>query len=429
MLSKTVFKLRIFSCLLMFLNLNLCFPVQVSSMQANEPVFEPINLKNKKNTHAVGPAVLLMRFNKMENGVQHHVFSLYKGLLESGFNVHVAVTKGTNIQKKLEAAGLPHYSFACMYGTSDKIRFESYCSALNKICKNLNIKIIHVNGVMFEFRAAKEVAKQLNLKVVQQYHYYKVPGPSFYDGADGLISASPIVAQALDQKNKEKKLGLRIEFIPPLCDESRFVDFVSNLSREDFFYSNFGIKINKTPILCCVSNFYRCKNHEALLNAVHNLIFKQNIKVQLVLAGTGNKGRTDALKKMCENLKIEKYVYFLNFVQNIPELLFHSDIKILPSSGDAFGIVIMEAALMKKPIILSKNAGSAGIIVKHGQTGLICDPDNVENITEQIKKMVQNPDFAKKLGENAFNCVVNDFSSKNIVLQYVDFYNKLLKAC
>lgn len=116
----------------------------------------------------------------------------------------------------------------------------------------------------------------------------------------------------------------------------------------------------------------------------------------------------------------------MGFVCDIPSLLFYSDIVILPSNGDAFPITILEAAFMRKAIILSKSAGSAGLVIKDNETGLLCDPKSYENIALKIKTLVQSAPLRNNLGNAAFNHVMNNFSKNCVLDLYIDLYNRVL---
>lgn len=386
---------------------------------SNELVHEYFPISSNDKLSEKSPSVLIMRFHKNETGVQHHVLALYKLLLNLRVNVNIIVIQGTTLQQRLYDEQLHHYSVDDQrIGDDAKV----FYTIVNEICVKHNVDILHIHGSYFELKVAQLVSKSRNLNVIQQYHSYRVPKDDLLKGADAVILASPEVAKILSRnvKNNQKL----IKFIPPLLNEDKFSEFVPKYTRDEFFKKNFGIKIKKCPILCVVANFAKCKNHEKLFKAVEKLIFKEKKDVQLVLAGKGKPDRINKLKSICKKLKIDENVYFLGFVESIPELLFHSDIKILPSMGDAFPISILEAALMKKPIILSKNAGSAGMVIVHDKTGLLCNPNDPNDIALQIKKILDDKFFATKIANNVYELVSNSFLQNTIGLDYLNLYKR-----
>jgi len=79
-----------------------------------------------------------------------------------------------------------------------------------------------------------------------------------------------------------------------------------------------------------------------------------------------------------------------------------SDLFVLPSVREGFGLVVVEAWLYKKPVIVSTSAGIADLI-KNGENGLTFDPDDIEGFASKITEVLGNRnDFAELLGENGF---------------------------
>lgn len=134
-------------------------------------------------------------------------------------------------------------------------------------------------------------------------------------------------------------------YIPPFFDEERFLNYRDTSSRYKFFLQNFGITINDSPIICMVGNFYAnplYKNHQLLLHAAALLLHERKRNFQIVLAGSGE--RLQECQELARTLHIAEHVHFLGATNNIPGILFHSNMHVLPSIQEAFGIVLLEAA-------------------------------------------------------------------------------------
>lgn len=390
--------------------------------------FVNFNVENKFLSNKNGPPVLLVRFFKSECGVQHHVLSLYKGLLERGFNINLVVTKGTGLQRRLVEEKLPHFAVISSNQMREKDNFNLFYSATYDICKKLHIKIVHVNGSIFELEVVKKVATVLkDIVVVQQYHSYRDPELKVYKGADVLLLASQKLVQVLSQREVNSGFYPEfIEFIPPLYDESKFLNFRPTMTKERFFELNFGISLGRLPVICMIANFYPCKNHKALLYALYKLIHEYKTPAHCVFAGAEGYRGLKSTKELYYKLRLNKFVHFLGFVEDIPSLLFYSDIVALPSKEDAFPITIMEAALMKKPIILSRSTGSSGSVIIDKQTGILCDPVNYDDIALGLWSMMRNYDWSSELGEAAFIHISENFSCDRILNLYMNFYEMMV---
>ncbi|MFA6535596.1 MAG: glycosyltransferase family 4 protein [Candidatus Babeliales bacterium] len=361
-------------------------------------------------------------------GAAQVVFALCLNLLNQGYPVKVVAAKNSHFHKELKQRGIPCYGIDLHWPTKSKATFSNdLTKILDEICHKDKIDILHVHK-HWEYKAAKSIAHKLNIAAVAFYHSFVFPDPEKFRGFDAVMLANPSVAEYLNIQNTELSLGIKnIEFICPPHNDEKFLKFVPTCDRKTFFKNTYGIDVLNCPVICMIANFYECKNHRLLFKAVHKLIYEEKIPVQVMLAGSGTDKETEKLKKIVSDYGIEKNVLFLGYTSFIPDLLFHSDIKILPSKGEAFGIVLMEAALMKKAIIVSKNSGAAGVLVNHEVTGLVIDPNDVSDLVLQIKKLIQNPDLVSTLGMNAYNLACTKFTTEVALQNVKNIYHGIWK--
>lgn len=377
---------------------------------------------------------ILIVWSGLSGGVPKLLLTLYKSLLITGVNVSILVERNSYLERELKQARLPYFS-ACfgswttknvngkkmpMFKTNEKL----ITAALKYICHNNNIHIVHVNRPV-EITAALKVAAIFGFVVVAQEHYYQIKNPFVFKGVSALTATSPEVAQTMKIMNKKLDLGIQLcKFIPPLADEISFSDYVSQYqSKSDYFKQNFDFDVgNNEPVVCMIANFLPCKNHKCLINATAKLYHEDKFPIHVIFAGEGSATVISECKKMVHDWKIDKYVHFAGFVHDIPSLLYYSEAKILPSLGEAFSIAVMEAALMKKPIIVSSQVGAANTVVINEKTGLVFDPTNHFELATCIKKVIENKLYAKTLGENACSLVKKKFTLEVLTQQYLQFY-------
>jgi glycosyltransferase involved in cell wall biosynthesis len=100
-------------------------------------------------------------------------------------------------------------------------------------------------------------------------------------------------------------------------------------------------------------------------------------------------------------------------------LLESADIFVHPSGLDVLPRSVKEASLMEKPIVASK-VGGIPEIVKDGETGYLCEINNVEKWTKRIHFLLENPDVATELGRNARRFVMNKFAWGKISLNFLN---------
>jgi len=374
------------------------------------------------------PRVLHVALLPISSGSIEVVFSICKYLYENGFDNKILVTTGSILQKKLNEAEIPHYSTNALsvYAKNKYYYKKKLGSMISKICLQHNIEIIHTHKPL-EYFIARDIAQKYGIAIIAHYHTYTLPSLNKFKGFDAFIGVSPRIIDYVTEVNKTCNLGIKhIGFMYPPYDDQKFLNFKSAYSsKADFFKKCFNIEIGNDPVVCMVANYYESKNHELLLEAVSKLVKKGQGNLHIMLAGTGKPNRYNTLKTLVENLHLEQNVHFLGFINNVEELFYFSDLSVLPSLFEAFGIVLLEAALMKKPIILSKTADAANVVIFQDKTGLLCDPENVDDLADKIQRILKNPREGKRLGENAYNYVKENFLSQCSLDSLIDLYFSL----
>jgi glycosyltransferase involved in cell wall biosynthesis len=355
-------------------------------------------------------------------GAEVYIIALYKNLIKKGHTVFLLVTQHAPFQKELQKQHIPHQTYRKTV-LFKKIKIQpGLRRTIQSICKTYNIQIIHCNAGR-EVIAAKKVAKKLSVKTVLTLHLDKVPKAKYMKNMDGIISVNADNTKRLQQINKEKKLHTKkIVYIPPFFENKTFETFQTTQNKITFFKKEFGIILQNSPLLCTIARLHKDKNITLLLKALHILIYKKNISVQLALAGDGP--CKQHLKTLTKTLHLERYVYFLGNTDKVANILFHSDIKVLTSRKEGFGISLLEAALMKKPMIGATNTGMTNII-KHNQTGLLFKNNNLKSLIEQLEILLQNSNLGKQFGETAYKFINQEFSPEKLTTQMEAFYKTL----
>ncbi len=248
---------------------------------------------------------------------------------------------------------------------------------------------------------------------------------------DGIICVGQQIAEYIEKNNRKKNLGIKhVVYIPPCFDDEKFVTFLSTLHEDRAtFFKEHGVIIQnqKMIIISMIANFYEDdthKNHILLFKAIRRLVYIKKIKrIRVMLAGDGP--CMEEIKKLAHTLKVDKYIHFLGFVKNIPELLYYSDIHVLTSKHEAFGLAHLEAGIMKKPSLGAYGTGATSII-KHGETGFLFKNDDPLDLTNYIEMLINNPSLCVEMGNNAHILVQSHFSSQRHLEKMVNFFNIIM---
>jgi len=103
----------------------------------------------------------------------------------------------------------------------------------------------------------------------------------------------------------------------------------------------------------------------------------------------------------------------------VKELMEGADVVVHPSGLDVLPRSVKEASVMEKPIIAS-DVGGIPEIVKDGETGYLCDINNVEQWMKRIQFLLENPDVARELGRNARRYVIETFDWRKISQSFLN---------
>ncbi|MCF7799968.1 glycosyltransferase family 4 protein [Candidatus Babeliales bacterium] len=374
-------------------------------------------------------------------GSEAYTITLYNNLIKKGHQTNFLVSKNSCLSKKLLELNIKHYTFNTFEIFKTQFRLF-FVKKIIKICRSENIQIIHCNihrEIPYARAAVKKLLKNnLDIKIVLTRHIPQKLKTKYLQDTNGIICVNPQIEKEFQERNKLENLKIKdITFIPPLFDEEKFLNFHANIKNQKkmqnkqefkklFFKKNFNINIKDLPVICTIANMPKNidhKNHPILLKAINKLIYEKNKPVNLVLAGDGP--LKNYLQELALNLKIQDYVHFLGFTDKISQILYFSDFKVLPSKQEGLPIVLFEAACLETPVIGATETSLTNVI-KHNQTGLLFEQDNIDSLTTQIEKLIDNPDLVTRFGQNAKDFVLQNFSTSINMNKLEIFYNKIL---
>jgi D-inositol-3-phosphate glycosyltransferase len=160
----------------------------------------------------------------------------------------------------------------------------------------------------------------------------------------------------------------------------------------------------------------KLKGQHILLHAVPDVV-KQHPNVLFLIAGdetAGEYGYKEYLMKLCRQLAIEPFVKFLPFTEDVPQLMAALDVFVLPSFSETFGLVVVEAMAMERPIIAT-NAGGVPEIITDGKTGLLIKPHDATEVARAIHRVLSDSALRLSLGHFAREEALKRYDFENCV--------------
>jgi L-malate glycosyltransferase len=207
------------------------------------------------------------------------------------------------------------------------------------------------------------------------------------------------------------------------------IDTVYNFIDERIYYprnpgslkQELGIS-EQTKILSHVSNFRKVKRVEDVVYTFQKVLAQ--IDAKLLLIGDGPE--LPVIRELVKDLGLEKEVYITGSQKRVADLLSISDIKLLMSSKESFGLVLLEAMACGVPVI-GTNIGGIPEVIEHGKSGFICSLGNTDEAASYAIKMLKDENLQQKMGAAALQRAKTTFNKKDIVRQYEVIYERVLE--
>jgi N-acetyl-alpha-D-glucosaminyl L-malate synthase BshA len=178
---------------------------------------------------------------------------------------------------------------------------------------------------------------------------------------------------------------------------------------------------NNEKIICHVSNFRKVKRIEDVIIAFEGI--SKEIDAKLLLVGDGPERAR--LEQISRNSKSSKNIFFLGSLKSTKEVLNISDLFMLPSSKESFGLSALEAMACGVPVIASESGGIPEVVL-HGKSGLLNSVRDTYQMTKNALKLLSNESLLKSFKSNAFKQAMK-FDIELILPKYEKLYEQCIK--
>ena len=299
-------------------------------------------------------------------------------------------------------------------------------SKLVNMAKLHEIEIVHVHyaiphayaGYMAKQMLAQEgifipmvtTLHGTDITLVGSHPFYKPAVTFSINNSDAVTS----VSQSLkDDTLRLFNIKKEIEVVPNFIDTKKYENLYSNCERELIASKN-------EKIITHISNIRKVKRVDDVIEIFDRI--QKKIPAKLVIVGDGPE--KESLENLCKKKGIDEKVLFVGNSHEVDKILCFSDLFILPSEHESFGLVALEAMVCGVPVI-SSNAGGLPEVNIHGESGYLSNVGNIDEMAKNALKILVNSDthqlFKRKAKENA-----QRFETKLIVPIYEEIYKKSL---
>lgn len=158
----------------------------------------------------------------------------------------------------------------------------------------------------------------------------------------------------------------------------------------------------KGPLIGIVGRLQRWKGIHVFVEAMH-LLRKEHPDVHAVIVGGEHALEPDypaRLVNQIRELGLEDCVKMVGLQQNVPEWMQAMDVVVHASEDEPFGLVVIEAMALRKPLVATDTAGPSEIIT-NGKDGLLTPYGRADLLAKQIGRLIEDPGFAAEIANAA----------------------------
>lgn len=242
---------------------------------------------------------------------------------------------------------------------------------------------------------------------------FMYPYRIFFKKAYAVVGVSETICAEYGKFFRIKKLL----FIPPL------IPFENQFGKKQEIREQLGITPDEHMLLF-VGALSDIKNPGTVIRAFkqlgHELI--ESNKLKLVFAGNGE--LMDTLKEEVVANKLEKYVSFVGTISRDQMPLYYvaADFYITASDYEGTSIALLEAMFHRLPIIAA-DAPGLNRMIKHNCNGLLFKPKDENALANTINRLLDDPEFAKLLGQQAGRDYLQNYSYQGMINDYETLFS------
>ncbi|HET8735902.1 MAG TPA: N-acetyl-alpha-D-glucosaminyl L-malate synthase BshA [Pricia sp.] len=251
-----------------------------------------------------------------------------------------------------------------------------------------------------------------DITLVGSHPFYK-PAVTFSINHSDVVTS---VSENLKQRTLEVfDIQREIEVVPNFIDSKKYSESYTDCQRSLMAEEN-------ERIVTHISNFRKVKRIPDVIQIFYRI--QEKIPAKLIMVGEGPE--KEKAERLCEALGIAEKVLFLGNSNEIDRILCFSDLFLLPSESESFGLAALEAMINKVPVI-SSNTGGIPEVNKQGITGFLSDVGDVEEMAENALRILGDDDTLEKFKENAV-VSARRFDIEKVVPLYEAIYEKAYQS-
>ncbi len=361
------------------------------------------------------------------SGAEKYLKHLLPGLHKYGIDAHLIIVCPkesipvlSGLAEELNQSGVPTNIISA--------RRPGFLLAANKIsryCKKHGIEIIHSHLVNTDLIAV--LSKRLfnkKLSLISTKHGYDERVLEVYDPVttrpkkDMYYHVTRFLQRSID-KNIAVSKGIADLYINLGLTNARFPVIHHGIDVPHFIKDDYKECRRADMQLIIVGRIEKLKGHYFLLQAMQKVV-KVFPNIKLVILGEGSTRKQ--LEDQVDAFNLGQNVDFIGFQPHPYSYISNSDVVILPSHFEAFGLVYIEAFALKVPVIAFDTA-AGNEIMENDVTALMVPKGDSEQLAVKIIYLLQHPEERRRLSEAAYEVYKAKFSTSTMIKNTADWYH------
>ena len=303
----------------------------------------------------------------------------------------------------------------------------SLASKMVEVVEASKLDILHVHYAIPHATSAflaREMADQKKLKYITTLHGTDITllgsDPSYFKIVKFSIEQSNGVTAVSEYLKKETQETFQVK---------NKIQVIPNFIPDDFITAKPSQELRNCCadkgefILTHISNFRPLKRISDLIYIMSKLPSK--LKVKLLMVGDGP-DRFQA-EKLCKELGLCEKIVFMGKQENVSEILAVTDLFLLPSENESFGLAVLEAQACGVPSITS-NAGGLPEVNLDGETGFTINVGDISTFASRIEQLIDDADLRKRFSKNARTISRDQYSADKVMPLYLNYYEEVLST-
>ena len=318
-------------------------------------------------------------------------------LAKTGNDVLAICQPGSEAEGRLRNDSNIEIDTVRVFNTGDPFAWRSIASKI----QNHDSDLVQSHLSRATFLAGK-ACKKLNKPLVVTLHNYV--DLKYYRNVTKFIPATRNQFEYLCHKGISEN---KIELIPHFSH----IDPVTVPSFNE----------NDTLVFGCYGRMVDKKGFHIMLDAF-DMFMKTGNKARLIMGGDGPK--LENLKSQCEVLGISKHVQFVGWIKDAESFLKTIDIFVLPSLDEPFGIVVLEAMAMAKPIVSTKSQGPGEIL--NDENAYLSEINDIGSIVQAMTRAFDDKEKREKKARQALTDYKTFYAKDVVVPKFLQLYRQVV---